>query len=190
MPSGPVDDQLIDELVTRAQAEGLQLTGEGGLLQQLTMRLPESALEGEITDHRGNDTHDPAGKNGVNSLNGKRSKTLLTDAARPGAARRRPARSGPAHPCRSATRPTSNALHGDGLSGSGPRGSRTANTAPAPGSLATVTFPPCASRTDGRWTGPVCRRRSVCCGTSRPARNARRHEAGPRGRCRRQCPGP
>ncbi|MEU7291392.1 IS256 family transposase, partial [Streptomyces flaveolus] len=42
-----VDDQLIDELVNRAQAEGLQLTGEGGLLQQLTKRLLESALEGE-----------------------------------------------------------------------------------------------------------------------------------------------
>ncbi|MFM9448104.1 hypothetical protein [Streptomyces acidiscabies] len=27
-----VDDRLIDELVGRAQAEGLQLTGEGGLL--------------------------------------------------------------------------------------------------------------------------------------------------------------
>lgn len=39
-----VDDQLIDELVSWAQAEGLQLTGEGGLLQQLTKRLLESAL--------------------------------------------------------------------------------------------------------------------------------------------------
>ena len=28
-----MDDRLIDELVSRAQAEGLQLTGEGGLLQ-------------------------------------------------------------------------------------------------------------------------------------------------------------
>lgn len=46
-PSKAVDDRLIDELVSRAQAEGLQLTGEGGLLQQLTKRL----LEGEITDH-------------------------------------------------------------------------------------------------------------------------------------------
>jgi hypothetical protein len=54
-----VDDQLIDELVGRAQAEGLQLTGEGGLLQQLTKRLLESALEGEITDHLGYDKHDP-----------------------------------------------------------------------------------------------------------------------------------
>ncbi|MFD4578188.1 IS256 family transposase, partial [Streptomyces sp. NPDC058417] len=74
-----VDDQLIDELVGRAQAEGLQLTGEGGLLQQLTKRLLESALEGEITDHLGYDKHDAAGKNGGNSLNGKRSKTVLTD---------------------------------------------------------------------------------------------------------------
>jgi transposase-like protein len=74
-----VDDQLIDELVSRAQAEGLQLTGEGGLLQQLTKRLLESALEGEITDHPGYDKHDPAGKNGGNSRNGTRSKTVLTD---------------------------------------------------------------------------------------------------------------
>ncbi|CAL9623944.1 hypothetical protein SUDANB43_05879 [Streptomyces sp. enrichment culture] len=78
-PSRAVDDQLIDELVGRAQAEGLQLTGEGGLLQQLTKRLLESALEGEISDHLGYDKHDAAGKNGGNSRNGKRGKTVLTD---------------------------------------------------------------------------------------------------------------
>ncbi len=44
-----VDDQVIDEPVGPAQAEGLPLTGEGGLPQQLTKRLPESALE---PDHR------------------------------------------------------------------------------------------------------------------------------------------
>jgi transposase-like protein len=74
-----MDDQLIDELVSRAQAGSLQPTGEGGLLQQLTKRLLESALEGEITDHLGHDKHDPAGKNGANSRNGTRSKTVLTD---------------------------------------------------------------------------------------------------------------
>ncbi|CAL9665989.1 hypothetical protein SUDANB15_07202 [Streptomyces sp. enrichment culture] len=79
VPAKAVDDQLIDELVGRAQAEGLQLTGEGGLLQQLTKRLLESALEGEITDHLGYDKHDPAGKDGGNSRNGTRSKTMLTD---------------------------------------------------------------------------------------------------------------
>ncbi|MBX9398997.1 transposase, partial [Streptomyces sp. TRM72054] len=71
-----VDDQLIDELVSRARAEGLRLTGEGGLLQQLTKRLLESALEGETSDHLGYDKHDPAGKDGGNSRNGKRSKTV------------------------------------------------------------------------------------------------------------------
>lgn len=59
--------------------EGLQLTGEDGLLQQLTKRLLESALEGEITDHLGYDKHDPAGKNSGNSRNGTGSKTVLTD---------------------------------------------------------------------------------------------------------------
>src|SRR6478735_991533 len=78
-PARVVDDRLIDELVSRAQAEGLQLTSEGGLLQQLTKRLLECALEGEITDHLGYDKHDPAGKNGGNSRNGTRAKTVLTD---------------------------------------------------------------------------------------------------------------
>jgi hypothetical protein len=33
-----VDDGLVAELVARAQAGGVKLTGEGGLLQQLTKR--------------------------------------------------------------------------------------------------------------------------------------------------------
>ncbi|WP_246144957.1 transposase, partial [Actinacidiphila oryziradicis] len=66
-------------LVDRARSEGLQLTGEGGLLQQLTKRVLESALEGEITDHLGYDKHEAAGKNSGNSRNGTRAKTVLTD---------------------------------------------------------------------------------------------------------------
>lgn len=54
-------------------------TGQGGLLQQLTKRVLESALEGEITDHLGYEKHDPAGKNNGNSRNGTRAKTVLTD---------------------------------------------------------------------------------------------------------------
>jgi putative transposase len=74
-----LDDQLINQLVDRAKAGGLQLTGEGGVLAQLTKRLLESALEGEITDHLGYDKHDPAGRDGGNSRNGTRAKTVLTD---------------------------------------------------------------------------------------------------------------
>lgn len=74
-----LDDQLIGQLVDRARAGGLQLTGEGGLLQQLTKRVLESALEGEITDHLGYEKHDPAGAGSGNSRNGVRPKTVLTD---------------------------------------------------------------------------------------------------------------
>ncbi|MDX2647625.1 IS256 family transposase [Streptomyces sp. PA03-1a] len=74
-----LDDQLIGQLVDRARASGLQLTGEGGLLQQLTKRVLESALEGEIADHLGYEKHDPAGAGSGNSRNGVRSKTVLTD---------------------------------------------------------------------------------------------------------------
>ena len=57
----------------------MQLTGEGGLLQQLTKRLLEQALDGEITDHFGYDKHDPAGRGTDNSRNGTQSTTVLTD---------------------------------------------------------------------------------------------------------------
>jgi hypothetical protein len=61
------DEQLVAMLVERARSEGLQLTGQGGLLQQLTKRVLESALEGEITDHVGYDKHDVVGRNSGNS---------------------------------------------------------------------------------------------------------------------------
>jgi len=74
-----VDEQLIARLAGRARAGGLQLAGEGGLLAQLTKRLVESALEGEITDHLGYDRHDATGRDGGNSRNGHRTKTVLTE---------------------------------------------------------------------------------------------------------------
>ena len=78
-PLDAVDEQLIEQLADRARAEGLQLTGEGGLLAQLTKTVIESALEGELDDHLGYARHDPAGRNGGDSRNGRRGKTVLTD---------------------------------------------------------------------------------------------------------------
>ncbi|NGY64113.1 IS256 family transposase [Lentzea sp. NEAU-D13] len=74
-----LDEQLVAQLLSSAKASGLKLTGEGGMLQQLTKLVLESALEGEITDHLGYDKHDPAGRGTGNSRNGVRSKTVLTD---------------------------------------------------------------------------------------------------------------
>ena len=74
-----VDEQLIARLAVRAREGGLALTGEGGLLAQLTKRLVESALEGELADHLGYGKHDAAGRDGGNSRNGYRPKTVLTE---------------------------------------------------------------------------------------------------------------
>ena len=74
-----LDEQLIGQLVDRARSEGLRLTGEDGLLAQLTKRIIESAAEGEMDVHLGYAKHDPAGRDGGNSRNGARAKTVLTD---------------------------------------------------------------------------------------------------------------
>lgn len=78
-PVAVSDEQLVAMLVECARSEVLQLTGQGGLLQQLTKRVLESAPEGEIADHVGYDKHDVAGRNSGNSRNGTRAKTVLTD---------------------------------------------------------------------------------------------------------------
>ena len=65
--------------MARARADGVQLIGEGGLLTGLTKSVLECALEEEISDHLGYDKHDPAGRNGGDSRNGHREKTVLTE---------------------------------------------------------------------------------------------------------------
>lgn len=75
-----VDEDLVRQLTERARSEGLSLAGEGGLLQRLTKLVMESALDGELEDHLGYAKHDTAGRDGGNSRNGRRSKTVLTEA--------------------------------------------------------------------------------------------------------------
>ena len=79
VPADGVGEQLARQLVERARSQGLDLTGPDGLLRRVTKLVLEGALEGELTDHLGYNKHDPAGKDGGNSRNGKRAKTVLTD---------------------------------------------------------------------------------------------------------------
>ncbi len=79
MELSAADEQLLRELTERARAGGLKLTGEGGLLGKLTKMVVEGALEGELDDHLGYARHDRAGRDGGNSRNGHRAKTVLTD---------------------------------------------------------------------------------------------------------------
>jgi len=76
---GQIDKQLAQDLVARARAEGVELVGPGGLLTGLTKTVLETALEAEMAEHLGYDKHDAAGRNGGNSRNGVRAKTVLTE---------------------------------------------------------------------------------------------------------------
>jgi putative transposase len=71
-------DELIDELLAGARTEQ-EIAGSGGLLSQLTKRLVERAMEVELTDHLGYESHqEPPGGTG-NTRNGSTSKTLITE---------------------------------------------------------------------------------------------------------------
>ena len=73
----------VRELVRAARARGEDLTGPDGLLKTITKSVLESALEEELTEHLGYDKHAVEGRNGGNSRNGTRTKTVLTDNAGP-----------------------------------------------------------------------------------------------------------
>ena len=68
-------DELIDEMIKDRSPE--ELLGESGLLQELSKRFIERALEGELTDHLGYEKGSVDGKNTGNSRNGKSSKSLI-----------------------------------------------------------------------------------------------------------------
>jgi putative transposase len=62
-----VDEQLADELLGKAQEQGVELLGPDGLLSQVTNAVLERALAEEMTGHLGYDKHDPAGRGSGNS---------------------------------------------------------------------------------------------------------------------------
>jgi transposase-like protein len=74
-----VDDELADQLLDRAQAEGAELLGPDGLLSQVTKAVLERALAEEMTSHLGYEKHDPSGRGSGNSRNGTTAKTVLTE---------------------------------------------------------------------------------------------------------------
>jgi len=75
-----VERAAIRELVVAARARGEDLTGPDGLLKVLTKTVLETALEEELSEHLGYDKHAVEGRNGANSRNGRRTKTVTTDA--------------------------------------------------------------------------------------------------------------
>ncbi len=75
----PALGDVVDGLMAKVNAEGLQLLGDGGVLTELTKQLLERALDEELTDHLGYERGDLAGNGSGNSRNGTTPKTLLTE---------------------------------------------------------------------------------------------------------------
>lgn len=67
-------EALLDRLLEGKRPE--EVVGRGGLLEELTRRLYERALEGELTDHLGYAKHAAEGRNGGNSRNGRSTKRV------------------------------------------------------------------------------------------------------------------
>jgi transposase-like protein len=72
-------DELLDELIKGKTPE--ELLGESGVLKELTRRLVERALQGEMTAHVGYEKHAAEGRNGKNSRNGVSRKRVKTASA-------------------------------------------------------------------------------------------------------------
>jgi transposase-like protein len=67
------------ELVERARTDGVELTGENGLLTALVRQVLQTGLEVELTDHLGYEPHAVEGRGSGNSRNGSYPKTVTTD---------------------------------------------------------------------------------------------------------------
>jgi putative transposase len=71
-------DELIDQLLA-GYSRPEDLTGKDGILKQLSARLIERALQGEMTSHLGYPKGDAPRGRGGNARNGTTSKTLKTE---------------------------------------------------------------------------------------------------------------
>ena len=75
----PAMREWAEQLVARARAEGVELTGDDGLLTAMVRQVLQTGLEVELADHLGYEPHDPAGRGSGNSRNGTSRKTVTTD---------------------------------------------------------------------------------------------------------------
>lgn len=75
-----IDDRLVEALMDRVDADGLELLGPDGILTELTSKILERALDVELTDHLGYERGDSSGYGSGNHRNGSSPKTVLTDA--------------------------------------------------------------------------------------------------------------
>lgn len=71
--------EFAESLVERARSEGVELTGDNGLLTALVRQVLQTGLEVEMTDHLGYERHAVEGRGSGNSRNGSYPKTVTTE---------------------------------------------------------------------------------------------------------------
>ncbi|KAA0016360.1 IS256 family transposase [Antrihabitans cavernicola] len=69
----------LDEVMAKIDAGQLQITGEGGFLQEMVKAVLERGLNTELTSHLGYDKGDPAGRLLPNARNGTSAKTVASE---------------------------------------------------------------------------------------------------------------
>jgi putative transposase len=67
------------EFVSRARTEGVDLTGEQGLLTSMVREVLQAGLDVEMTEHLGYEPYESVGRGSGNSRNGAYPKTVTTD---------------------------------------------------------------------------------------------------------------
>lgn len=72
-------DELLDELMSRVDEDGLALTGRGGFLPELVKAVLERGMGAELSDHLGYERGDPGGRGSGNSRNGTTPKRVGTE---------------------------------------------------------------------------------------------------------------
>ena len=78
VPAGDMSEWA-EALVAQAGNDGIELTGEGGLLTGLIRQVLQTGLEVEMADHLGYDRYSPEGRGSGNSRNGYSPKRVTTD---------------------------------------------------------------------------------------------------------------
>ena len=73
-------DSEIAKIIEQAQQQGLQLTGEGGLLPGMIKQAVEAAMGAEMTDHLGYDRYAVEDRGTGNSRNGHKPTKVQTNA--------------------------------------------------------------------------------------------------------------
>src|SRR4051795_10386085 len=73
-----IDAGLLDDVMDRVDAGGLELTGEGGFLPEMIKAVLERGLATELTSHLGYERGDPGGRGSGNSRNGTSAKTVAS----------------------------------------------------------------------------------------------------------------